>query len=227
MKKIVMMVMVCTVLSVALSGCGGGGGSTAASVPDGTPLGSLNASTAKSTPLAIGDADCPTGGILVQTGIDKNGSGILDDSEVSSSQKVCNGATGATGATGPAGSAAATTMNGRIYCSGSLANTNPTLYFSYDVAQFSSNFLLASADVRNQAIQASGTEFYASTQNGYSNAGVIIIFDQWGAATSGWWNITLNRSTLVTTIEYNDIGDVAGGKLTWTMTPDKCIQTLF
>ena len=93
MKRIIVGFML-----LALSGCGSSGGKTAG-VPDGTPLGALNSSAAKSTPLAAGDTDCPTGGILVQTGIDKNGNGTLDASEVTSSQKVCNGATGATGTT--------------------------------------------------------------------------------------------------------------------------------
>jgi len=102
MKRIILGFML-----LALSGCGSGGGKTAG-VPDGTPLGALNSSAAKSTPLAAGDTDCPTGGILVQTGIDKNGNGTLDVSEVTSSQKVCNGAQGATGTTGVTGAAGVT-----------------------------------------------------------------------------------------------------------------------
>lgn len=65
--------------------------------------GTAKSTAAKTSSLSAGDPDCPTGGILVQTGIDKNGNGILDASEVTNSQKVCNGATGETGATGPAG----------------------------------------------------------------------------------------------------------------------------
>ncbi len=102
MKRIILGFML-----LALSGCGSGGSKTAG-VPDGTPLGALNSSAAKSTPLAAGDTDCPTGGILVQTGIDKNGNGTLDASEVTSSQKVCNGAQGATGTTGITGAAGVT-----------------------------------------------------------------------------------------------------------------------
>lgn len=58
MKRIILGFML-----LALSGCGSGGGKTAG-VPDGTALGALNSSAAKSTPLAAGDTDCPTGGIL-------------------------------------------------------------------------------------------------------------------------------------------------------------------
>ena len=46
----------------------------------------------KSAPVSI----CPTGGITVQSGIDTNGNGVLDPSEVTSTQYVCNGASGTT-----------------------------------------------------------------------------------------------------------------------------------
>ncbi|MHB8122218.1 MAG: DUF7151 family protein [Desulfuromonadaceae bacterium] len=126
MKRIILGFML-----LALSGCGGSGGTTAG-VPDGTPLGALNSSAAKSTPLAAGDTDCPTGGILVQTGIDKNGNGTLDASEVTSSQKVCNGATGANGATGTTGTAGAVGATGTqgatglTGATGSAGATGPT-----------------------------------------------------------------------------------------------------
>jgi|GEM_PF-449824 len=58
---------------------------------------------AKTINLAVGDASCPNGGIQIQTGIDINGNGILDPSEVTNSQNVCNGATGAAGAIGANG----------------------------------------------------------------------------------------------------------------------------
>jgi len=51
---------------------------------------------------------------------------------------------------------------------------------------------------------------------------VIITLDAAGTANFGWWYVTLNRSTLVTTIEYND-NEVSGGKITWIQTPDKCV----
>ena len=35
--------------------------------------------------------NCPSGGVVIRTGIDKNGDGFLDDAEVTSSQYVCNG----------------------------------------------------------------------------------------------------------------------------------------
>jgi hypothetical protein len=40
---------------------------------------------------------CPNGGITIQSGIDTNGDQILNETEVSTSQFICNGATGAVG----------------------------------------------------------------------------------------------------------------------------------
>jgi hypothetical protein len=53
---------------------------------------------------AADPGDCSTGGTLIQTGEDKNGNGILEDTEVSQTTPVCNGTvtTGATGSNGKA-----------------------------------------------------------------------------------------------------------------------------
>jgi len=45
-------------------------------------------------PIDIGDIDCPNGGIIVESGIDENGNGILDETEVDNIEKVCNGVNG-------------------------------------------------------------------------------------------------------------------------------------
>lgn len=42
-------------------------------------------------------ANCTTGGTAVQTGVDDNGNGTLDSSEIDATRYVCNGATGGTG----------------------------------------------------------------------------------------------------------------------------------
>jgi len=47
------------------------------------------------TPLAEGDDNCPAGGVRVDSGIDSNGSGTLDDDEIDATSFVCNGEDGA------------------------------------------------------------------------------------------------------------------------------------
>ena len=58
----------------------------------------------KTTTEAIG-ANCPTGGVRLEYGLDTNSNGTLDASEVNATLTnfVCNGTIGATGATGPQG----------------------------------------------------------------------------------------------------------------------------
>ena len=51
----------------------------------------------------MGDTDCPNGGVLVETGIDENGNGVLDAAEVEDTPKVCNGKDGNDGAAGTSG----------------------------------------------------------------------------------------------------------------------------
>ncbi len=103
-------------LLTACSG-GGGGGESGGSDPgtgsddpsttiDKNPSGSddpgttidKNASvSARSASLALGDPTCPHGGFEIETGIDENGNGLLDDEEVDKTAKVCNGAPGEDG----------------------------------------------------------------------------------------------------------------------------------
>jgi hypothetical protein len=111
--------------SFLLLSCGAGGGSDSAtfsstqtSNPSTNTAKTLYSAAAKTVAFADGDADCPTGGILVETGVDKNGNGTLEASEVSKAQKVCNGAVGATGATGPAGPTTLTDICNAIIAGG-------------------------------------------------------------------------------------------------------------
>ena len=49
--------------------------------------------------------NCPNGGTKIDSGLDANANGVLDDAEISGTQYVCNGAPGAVGATGDTGAA--------------------------------------------------------------------------------------------------------------------------
>jgi len=75
-------------LMIALTACNSGGGGVQ------TIGGGTNAVAARSAPLAADDPDCPTGGVLIETGIDENGNGVLDPEEVDKAEKVCNGTSG-------------------------------------------------------------------------------------------------------------------------------------
>ena len=66
-----------------------------------TGVSGLN-SLVKTTDEPIG-SNCVTGGKKIQTGLDSNNNGLLDSSEISQTEYVCNGVTGATGAIGVSG----------------------------------------------------------------------------------------------------------------------------
>jgi hypothetical protein len=82
-----------------LASCGGGGSSSANSetsniqAPNSSGT-SIPFTVVKSVSLPIGDTVCPSGGIALQTGFDTNGNGVLDASEVTATDKVCNGMNG-------------------------------------------------------------------------------------------------------------------------------------
>ena len=92
-------------LGLVLTACGGSS-STVAPVQVATNL------VATSVRQAAPSTACPYGGIVVEGGIDSNGNKVLDPSEVTSTQTVCNGAPGANGATGPTGASGASGSNG-------------------------------------------------------------------------------------------------------------------
>lgn len=81
----------------ALSACGGGGDFAPA-----TGAANTHGARALASQESPG-ANCATGGARIDTGIDSNGNGVLDASEIVSTQYVCNGTTGAAGAIGATG----------------------------------------------------------------------------------------------------------------------------
>ena len=83
------------ILVPAVTACSGGGGGSAPEADGDNP-----SVAAKTSVIPPGDADCPNGGILVETGIDENGNGVLDDNEVDATEKVCNGTQGPAGSDG-------------------------------------------------------------------------------------------------------------------------------
>ena len=91
---------------------------------------SANQSLIKTTVEAAGD-NCANGGIKIETGIDTNGDGTLDDEEVDSSQTkyLCNGTDGADGKDGADGEDGVDGVDGADG-SGSGSGTN---CFSFDI----------------------------------------------------------------------------------------------
>jgi hypothetical protein len=74
------------------------------------------------TTIEIAGVNCPTGGTKIEVGIDFNGNGVLDVSEINASQTkyVCNGAQGPVGANGING------INGAVGATGPQGATGAT-----------------------------------------------------------------------------------------------------
>jgi len=77
--------------ALALSACDGDDGRDGADGMDGA---NGLTSLLRNTPLPEGDANCPTGGAQVDSGIDRNGDGQLSDDEIDETTFVCNGQDG-------------------------------------------------------------------------------------------------------------------------------------
>jgi hypothetical protein len=85
------------------------------------------------TTIESAGANCSTGGVKIEYGLDANNNGILDAGEVNATltKYVCNGATGATGAQGPAGLLTSGTNAGNTpYWNGTSWVTNNSNIFN-------------------------------------------------------------------------------------------------
>lgn len=91
-------------MSITLSACGGsGGGSSTSSVDSNEELPNIETPSKQYNAIVINKrtafsgALCPNGGVEVDTGVDTNGNGVLDTSEVTETVTLCHGSDGADG----------------------------------------------------------------------------------------------------------------------------------
>lgn len=92
--------------AAVLAACGGG--------DDGAP----GVSSVLSTTLELAGTNCATGGTRIEAGADRNGDGVLQAEEITTTEYICNGATGPAGATGPEGAAGAEGATGATGANG-------------------------------------------------------------------------------------------------------------
>jgi hypothetical protein len=131
-----------------------------------------------------------------------------------------NGLNGTNGANGTANKVASS-----IHCGGQLASTS--LWFTYDVDVFSNGDVFVHGAIRDDRWEIGTTSYYAATQVGAATASIIFVDDELGANNVGYWIIALNRTSLVTTITYND-PDLGGtGTQAWTMAPADCVVNTY
>ena len=155
-----------------------------------------------STTTESSGANCTTGGLKVQSGLDSDVDGVLDSNEVTSTTYVCNGSSGIK----PSVS---------LYCGALLENT--TLYFTYTAMVFSDSSVYAHASIYGVAYEIGASKFYDSSQNGASTAAIIFTYDVDGTNNGGWWQISVNRSTSAATIVYKEANVSGANATTWTL----------
>jgi hypothetical protein len=86
------------------------------------------------TSIESAGANCSTGGVKLEYGLDVNVNGILDASEINSllTKYVCNGATGATGLQGPAGAQGPQGLTGAAGPQGPAGSSAGTVLYIYN-----------------------------------------------------------------------------------------------
>ena len=203
--------------------------------PESTEQNASPSSHVKMTTLASESTSCTYGGVKIEMGIDDDMNGTLDASEVDKTEYVCNGAPGSSGSMGDKGSTGSKGDTGSAgtdnkikythYCNALLQNT--ALYYRYRVYQFVNEDIFIQGEIYGVSYEVADSIMYSKLQNGWTTAPIYINYDVSGSANSGYFVISLNRSTMVTTIVYTD-SDVSGGSTTWVEPSSDCAtQTLF
>jgi hypothetical protein len=95
--------------------------------------GTNSSSLIANTTSVLAGANCAAGGVLLEFGNDTNGNGLLDISEVTASQYVCNGVAGATGPAGPQGPIGLTGPIGATGPQGPIGLTGATGISCWDI----------------------------------------------------------------------------------------------
>lgn len=169
---------------------------------------------------------CPYGGYVLELGTRGDTEEVL----------ICNGQPGETGEQGPRGEAGPQGDAGSqgpqgepgqpgepgigvvaatLYCGAGLENLTDVRFYYYATV-FSDGTVWAAAEVTDGVNSASGSNIYAPSQVGASSASVITTFDIVAPTRHGFWNISLDRTSLVVSVVYTDV-DVTGGKMAWTL----------
>ncbi len=123
----------------------------------------------------------------------------------------CKGEDGAPGAPGGG------RITSSIYCEGTisgLAGAAGTalngLTVEYNAVLTSSGDVYATSNVIDDYMQVSGTAFYAAAEAGAATGAVLVTNDMHNTGDGGYFRVSLNRNTMVTTIVYTD--DSLGGQ---------------
>lgn len=145
------------------------------------------------------------------------------------------GAQGPKGDTGSAGQDGTTKITATIRCSGdfsTLSNASrtlngktisPNISIDYRSATLSGGDTFATADIIYPNFQVSGSAFYSASQQGSATAAVIITSDEITPTGNGFWKISVDRATGISTVRYTDFDfGQAPNYLEWTFVSSAC-----
>ena len=187
---------------------------------------------------------CDGAAIRIESGVDSNGNGLLDEAEVSATETICEPNSSGDNCTLEdidgvkvltCGDTSAVVLEepnrivASITCVGMLEGED--FSFDYSVAQLAYGDVFASASVRDIYGQTGASAYFSLQQVGFETAPVIFSFDVFGQPDGGYWTISLNRETLETTVQYDDI-DTTGTEPTpvlfqWVMMSDSCVLNAY
>ena len=183
---------------------------------------------------------CDGAAIQVVSGVDANGNSTLEGEEISGTELICEPNTSGDdcsledidgvkvltcGGTSAVVLEEPNRIVASITCVGMLEGED--FSFDYSVAQLAYGDVFASASVRDIYGQTGASAYFSLQQVGFETAPVIFSFDVYGDPDGGYWTISLDRDTLETTVQYDDV-DTSGLEATpvtlqWVMMSDSCI----
>lgn len=166
-------------------------------------------------------SECPSGGTIISMGLDTNRDGGLNGDEVTKEIVVCDGEDGEDGADGQDGvDGTDNRVISTLFCQGTLQAT--VFDFEYTAVVLASGDVWAYGAIEGADAQVGESAFYSAKQNGAQTASVFFTADLEGADNWGWWEISVDRSTSIATIEYTD-DDFGASPVVWTATPEECM----
>jgi hypothetical protein len=116
-----------------------------------------------------------------------------------------------------------------IYCSGTISGLSGNagtalngIDVEYNAVLTAAGDVYATANIIEDYVQVSGTQFYAAAESGSSTGEILITDDLYGGNGGGYFKISLNRTTMITSIVYTDANLGGQSPVNLQFTPAAC-----
>lgn len=167
--------------------------------------------------------NCSTGGKAILNGVDANGNGSLEAAEVKSTDYVCNGLAGSDNHISSSincgvtiSQAAATAKDLTIPATG--------IALSYKASLTNYGDIFVTGAIANGSNQIGRDAVYANGQAGSDTGWVRVADDRYNTSSFGYWQIELNRDTLILTATYTDSELPTTGTRVFTFVASSCTK---